>query len=412
MKSLAPVLACCLLVACGANDPTGSSSKGAEEAMPVDGKLDSFASPTDHGELSFGYGQQASITEAEKFHSWTFALSGDADVDLSTSLDAMNPNLDTVLYLYRRDAESGSWGSYIYKNDDDHGKVTSRIAKKLGSGEYRVLVKAFKSSMRGTLSVNGTCEGGGCPGGSTPVCEEDPTLPSSTDYGPACAQSMRNVLVAPTTGSQYFNVYPADKCQTGALGARAIAHYIEYMSDYYDFDMDTDLNVEVTKHGDAGTVVSVDQGGDEDTLEFVFDAQNELVMYYHHEQSPTAVWYCGGGASNVEEPSLDCVSHALGYLPHGKEQAKSNSGTEPFSNLGGVLPAFASKAIESYGSLTSAASNTPVSFDLSQWDDTYATGASLTLDGARPVTFDLYASSSEQEIVFVTDGDSVRFACE
>jgi len=412
-RALYSVALACVLAGCSSasEDPApGPGAKGAEDNIPLDGKLDSFASPTDHGALTFGSPHAALIESGARYHSWTFALSDDAQVDLSTSLSSSNPNLDTVMYLYRRDAGTSSWGAYVYKNDDSGGQITSRLKKSLAAGEYRVLVKAFKTSMAGSFAVTGSCEGAGCP--SVATCEENPTLASATDYAPACAAAMRNVLTAPVTSTQSHWVTAADKCTVGPIAALAVDYYRQYMSDFDSVEDDTEFNVQVIRHGDSGQVVEVDMGGDEDLLAFVFNENDELVMYYHSEQSPTATWFCGGNAPAADEPSLDCVSHALWTLPHRASDASEKSGTSALSSLSSELPAYAQKALDDYVAQTSAASGASIDFALSEWKDTYTTGAALTLGGSRTISYDLHASSYETQLVFRTEGDQVEFACD
>lgn len=78
-----------------------TEGKGGEDNEPVDGKADSFFNPTDHGDLTFGVPAQATFTDDEQFHAWTFSLSAAADVSLSSP--NVTSNLDTVMYLYRCD---------------------------------------------------------------------------------------------------------------------------------------------------------------------------------------------------------------------------------------------------------------------------------------------------------------------
>ena len=98
---LIPLLAGFILgfAGCSGDDTasSGSDSKGDEENAPIDGKADSFFNPTEHGDLTFGVPAQGTFTDDEHFHAWTFTLTGDADVTLSSP--NVTPNLDTVVYL-------------------------------------------------------------------------------------------------------------------------------------------------------------------------------------------------------------------------------------------------------------------------------------------------------------------------
>src|SRR5690242_16765574 len=96
----------------------GALDKGVESADPVDDlAADSFAKPTTHGAIAFGTAPEATLTAAEKFHEWTFALTGPAQLRAFTGPATGGRAVDTVLYLYKRTA-TGTWGSYIAKNDD------------------------------------------------------------------------------------------------------------------------------------------------------------------------------------------------------------------------------------------------------------------------------------------------------
>lgn len=138
------------------------SDKGEEEELPLDGKDDSFAKPTDHGFTFFGLQENAVLTETERYHQWVFDTTGDAKVEFKTTYTVLGQRkTDTVLYLYKQQP-NGNWGSYIARNDDYDGKVYSRIVKQLGAGHYRIIVKGFAASTLGKFSVTSSCEGAGC----------------------------------------------------------------------------------------------------------------------------------------------------------------------------------------------------------------------------------------------------------
>jgi hypothetical protein len=141
-----------------------SSDDGEEEeqdALSVDGKSDTFASPTEHGELGLrsGDGQFASITSAKRFHAWTFSLSAAAELNLDTRIGtAFGPQVDTVMYLYK----VGTPG-FIAKNDNvTSGAKWSQIRKQLSAGSYRIIVKGKLRETRGKISVSADCSGRGC----------------------------------------------------------------------------------------------------------------------------------------------------------------------------------------------------------------------------------------------------------
>ncbi len=143
--------------------PACLDGKGEEDDVPTDGdgKDDSQRRPTDHGDLPFATPAIETLSDAAKFHAWQFELSGDADIDASTTYAVLGQRrVDTVLYLYK-EGPTG-WGSYIARNDDDGARVYSRVKRTLGAGRYRVLVKGFASTTRGRFAVKVDCDGAGC----------------------------------------------------------------------------------------------------------------------------------------------------------------------------------------------------------------------------------------------------------
>jgi hypothetical protein len=164
MKRTVLILAAALsLAAC----VEGEFDKGEEEEVPADGKLDSFARPTHHGELAFGDRPEATLTATERHHTWTFALTGEAAIHAFTGTSLTSRStVDTVLYLYRQRAD-GSWGPYLARNDDANGTLYSALRRNLTAGTYRVLVKGYSASTRGRFSVQVDCEGAGCAAPST-----------------------------------------------------------------------------------------------------------------------------------------------------------------------------------------------------------------------------------------------------
>lgn len=131
-----------------------------EEGVPQDGKLDSFQTPTDHGELAFGASARAKLTPTAAHHTWTFTLSAPATVHPYTSRVPHESNVDTVLYLYKRGPNG--WGSYIARNDDDGRAHWSSLDKSLPAGEYRLLVKGLLASTKGSFDLTLDCAGAGC----------------------------------------------------------------------------------------------------------------------------------------------------------------------------------------------------------------------------------------------------------
>lgn len=143
-----------LLTACAT-----TGDKGAESALPFEGKADSFRNPTEHGDVTFGVESSGELGRGEDFHAFDFALTGPAEVKITTS-DLESSDLDTVIYLYRQ-GEQG-WGRYIARNDDHGGSLLSRIDAELDAGRYRVIVKAYGSWDVGGFGLAVDCAGDGC----------------------------------------------------------------------------------------------------------------------------------------------------------------------------------------------------------------------------------------------------------
>ena len=324
MRLFALMIASTLTFACGESAP---SDKGAEENPLTDGKDDSFFQPTEHGELRMATANPAKITEDEKFHAWTFSLAGDATVDLHTEV---SPNLDTVMYLYRRTSPSDSWGRYIDKNDDDGSNISSRIKLEGGEGEYRVIVKGFKSALRGTFELHGECAGTGCVA-STDTCNADEfeSLPTSTPWTANCATDLVGVLAGAPLSSSSGYVGLSDKCVLRGIERTAIDYYHEFwegiagFDDLFRYDPDEDvfLNFVTKKYAD-GTVVTVDAGGDEDGLSMYFDGDDRLIAAYQHSQSPTVDFFCGASnAAPIPGPDEQCFAEITRAIPREEETA-------------------------------------------------------------------------------------------
>jgi hypothetical protein len=135
--------------------------KPAEEELLDDAKADSHRRPTDHGAIAFDTRVASALTDDERYHAWTFELTGDAAVTMTTSYALLGQRrTDTVLYLYK-EGPTG-WGAYIARNDDYGSTTYSRLVRDLGAGRYRVLVKGYLASTRGKFSLTVGCAGSGC----------------------------------------------------------------------------------------------------------------------------------------------------------------------------------------------------------------------------------------------------------
>lgn len=150
------------LVGCAA-----APSKGEETSVPGDGKYDSFRAPTEHGRIDTTGGVVSGIlSEDAQFHAWEFYLSQDAKITLATERPVAGGtgdegDVDTVLYLYKRNDEGG-FGRYIARNDDSDSPPFSRIERNLEEGVYRVLVKGYGDTDLGPFLLTAACNGNGC----------------------------------------------------------------------------------------------------------------------------------------------------------------------------------------------------------------------------------------------------------
>lgn len=388
------------LAACASND-VGSGS---------DYATDSFSQPTEHGELRFGTPNPAEFTDDNRFHSWTFSLSADAEIDLSTTVTPTN--LDTVMYLYQR-SEDG-WGSYIDKNDDYDGLLTSRITRALGAGEYRIKVKATKVAMRGPFAVLGQCTGEGCPTSGGGTCNGDgpANLPTATGYTPACDAAFAAILTSPTGAT------PPECAQ--ALEERAVQYYKDYWDEIYGYDEltggeEVEPYVDIQFHPGAGTVVDVGLGGDEDSMDFVFDAHGKLLFYYQHNQSPDWAWFCAAeGEPTAEEPDEDCVTAAVSHSDYDVEDVADGSGSTPAGETSDAPPQVAA-AFAEYVAIEGVSPGAPVDYAYQVWQGYYTHGAdvSLSAEGHADVT---YVVTGDPEwgmtIVFRSDQAGTSFVCK
>ena len=144
-------------------------------------KADTHRKPTEHGPLIWGEPQQATLTDGEGFHTWTFTLSDVANFELT----ATGPDdLDTVMYLYRRRSSQERWGRYIRRNDDHDGTRGSQLADdEAEAAEYRVLIKGHDRGTRGTFTLTARCVGTGCLDDGAHVAPGDTGLPERLSTG-------------------------------------------------------------------------------------------------------------------------------------------------------------------------------------------------------------------------------------
>ncbi len=393
---LCGLLATTGVVACG--DAIGSSAEFA---------TDTWANPTEHGELEFGAKNPAEFTAEHRYHAWTFELTDDADVTLETQL--VTQNLDSVMYLYKR-GDNGRWGSYIAKNDDAAGLgLGSRVKKKLKAGTYQVKVKAAKALMTGTFTLDGACSGAGCPEVGSQCGPEDAAMPAATGYGPACAEKMHAILTTPIGPG-------APACLADNLEERALTYYKDYWNDIYSWEEVSggeEPTIDVSHHSGAGTIVRVDLGGDEDAMDYVFDAEGKLLFYYQHNQSPDWAWFCGGEAS-PSDPGETCASNVAGSSDYRVEHTREGSGSVTVAEADGLGPHVAG-AIAEYAAETNLGASDAVDYAFVAWDAQYNTGADVQLSAAgKPAVG--YTVTGEPEwgmtITFRTDANGTDFLCK
>lgn len=157
MKMSLWATACMVLAGCASEAPP---AKDDERDAPTDGKLDSFRSPTDAGELDFSDPQVLTLGPGSRYLALTFRLERTADIRVETGGIESEEEIDTVLYLYKAQV-GGGFGGYIARNDDVDGGYFSRIEAHLGRGTYRVLVKAYGEE-DGQVTLSAGCSGNGC----------------------------------------------------------------------------------------------------------------------------------------------------------------------------------------------------------------------------------------------------------
>lgn len=319
MKSLLGLALLLSLPACaGVEAP---QDKGSEFA-PLDGKVDSFFSPTNHGRLLFGLSNETAITEDQSFHAWEFELKGAAE--LSLSLSSTVPNLDTVLYLYHRLNLNDSWGPYIARNDDDGDSMLSKIEKAGVAGHYKVIAKGYKEHHRGAFSLKGECSGGGCPdqgnGGTV-------DLPRATEFSDGCVYSLWESLSSSIDSENEFSIHPEQTQGHDPAVLLATAHYDLLISDWRDYEDDPDdflFDVEYQKLEDGARVIMGD-GGDESTTDYIFDAEHNLLAYFVRNQSPWFEFYCEETGDVVAEPDEDCLSNWFRRAPQQDDDSSEGS---------------------------------------------------------------------------------------
>ncbi len=317
-----------LLSACSSDESLGVNTQFA---------TDSFANPTEHGELVFDIPNEAAFDDQHRFHSWVFTLTDQADVDLLTDLRTVN--LDTKMYLYRWEIGATTWGHNIANNDDHAGTLASRITRSLSAGDYRIKVKATKTQLRGHFAVLGYCSGDGCP---TPIGGQcDPNspavLPPATGLTASIPARLVSVLTTPKTSDYEVGFQFSERCDQVGLVSRSVDYFRSFWTQHFTWeefayfnenDTDAYLEAYVDVFGDGGAKVTINLAFYHPygtSLTFVYDADDKLVLLYRgHDddnhnvmpQIPRTLWFGGElGEPTVDEPAPDCVKETLWTLP-------------------------------------------------------------------------------------------------
>jgi len=422
-----------LLTAC----TSAPGDKGAEDEAPLDGKADAFRSPTEHGTLEFESAQGAEVTAEERYHAWTFTLSGDARI----SLDASSSDIDTVLYLYRRTSSDASWGSYVERNDDNGSSADSHIERELDEGEYRIIVKSYKSNIEGYFSVYATCAGPGCSGITMDRCAEDEPIadvPASRTYTRECGarlveQVSSDVVVADGADSaetRYGTVTVRERCGLPPLERKALEYFKTYWdSQGYDWfwncdegcggDLDVAFDVTAISFANGGAWVRVyAESGPDGQL--VFDGDGALVQFQTSNLSEVkSLWFCSGTSATA--PDAECIGESVAGAPHTDEFLRTDDGTARVGSTSTSTPAAVAHALDQWVAATHASVGTSVSWVFETWSSIrYTDGARVTLSapGLRTIAY-LYARSGfageTRPFVWLfasTDSDGTRLLCQ
>lgn len=396
-----------LMTGCSpAESEDAATAKGQEEEpieVAADGKADSFRTPTEQGELTFGLEHGASMSDDAIFHAWTFTLTAEATISLRTGISAQN--LDTVMYLYRRDEGTSRWGRYLKKNDDHQENIWSQIELEgAEAGEYRVIVKPFKSALRGRFSLEAECKGAGCPAGFEPLMCQGEERAGSSGFSPECGATFHDILTTPEVA-----VSPAD---IACVEERARDAYVNFWDEIVGFEdafggeSSEDILIDsTTVLGDRGVLLSLSMGGDEDSVDLLFDHDGQLLYLFHHEQSPTVMWSCPASASTSDVlEDEDCASMASAALHRKASEVTSDQGTLDQSELDELTLVAIAHATERLD----LAKDEPF-FRSSYTNSDFMKVVELTVGDS---TFTVVDNFSAPILLSIQDGEGVRFICD
>ena len=400
----------------------GDSSVKGEEDDPFDDyeeKEDSFFNPTQHGTLVFGLPTSAEIDDDHLFHAWDFTLVALAQVDLQVIL--VTPNLDTVMYLYRKDPESGNWGRYIARNDDAEGTVASRLTETLEAGDYRVLVKGFKRTLRGRFQLQAECSGAGCERGECDV-EDYASLPDPV--ADSCGDMLTSAYNGTVSGQASTYVTLAERCSLPETARIGVELYYSYWDDIvgwedafggYD-DEPVHLDVSWTDLSNGSSHVSVDAGGDEAAMDFLINSDGYLVAFYQHNQSPDFGLFCENGEHYADEECgflyLDSMLH------HEDDETRGSEADVSAETARDVLSRVPFLAYEEYLRSLELPADTAVVVQFTTWDNPEGWGwdeagrVTVQAEGQPAHHYEIAGTSSSQWIFTVKKGDEpTAFDC-
>ncbi len=344
-KFLSATLFCAALMPACAMD----EGKGEEDSLDAfDTKSDSFHKPTEHGTLLFGAPQSARLAKDSLFHTWDFELSDDASVTLATKL--ITTNLDTVLYLYKKNTETGNYGSYLFRNDDaNNDTVASELIKDLEKGQYRVLIKGFKSSLRGSFTLAASCEGAGC---ATSTCDTEVFAALPGFVSDSCGELFSDSLDGDLTSSSRATVELDQRCTLPSFASNAVEFYVDYFggedefNEIFDFGGPIELNVNWDVYASGAAYISIDTGGDEDGLDFLVSGEGTVIAHYQHNQSPDHTLYCDDGEDFLEDG--DCFFEYVADFPHAQSAEREFNETVDGSDAKATLNDAAFIAYQAY----------------------------------------------------------------
>jgi len=398
-----------------------SSVKGDEDDAfdDYEEKEDSFYNPTQHGELVFGLPSDAEIDDDHLYHAWDFSLAAQAQVDLRVNL--VTPNLDTVMYLYRRDPESGNWGRYIARNDDAEGTVASQLVETLEAGEYRVLIKGFKRTLRGRFQLIAECSGEGC---QRAECDLESYAGMPDPVADSCGDMLSTALSGTIEGQSSTYVTLAERCSLPERARIGVELYYSYWDDivgwedafgYYD-DEPVSLDVSWRELSNGSSFVSVDGGGDEAAMDFLINSDGFLVSYFQHNQSPDFGLFCESGERYADE---ECGYLYLDSMLHREDDEQSGSEAEiTDANARDVLGRVPFLAYEEYLRSLELPADTAVVVQFTTWDNPEGWGwetagrVTVQAQGQPAHNYELVGTSSSQWLFTVKKGDEpASFDC-